>query len=74
MTKTIRQTLNENKMRTCCAEYQKIALYAVLRRFKACLGIKPLATYQINFKRIIVVREDKKEAIRYTVKDRGKGY
>ena len=48
-------------------------LRAVIRRFKACLGIKLFATYQINFKRIPVARESKKEAIRYRVKNRGKG-
>lgn len=68
MTKTIRQTLNENKMRTCCAEYQKNALYALLRRFSGGLSIKPFATYQINFKRFPVARESKKRQARPTVK------
>lgn len=43
-------------------EYQKNALYALLRRFSGGLGIKLFATYQINFKRIIVASDDKKEA------------
>ena len=54
-------------------EYQKNALRAVIRRFSSGLGIKSLDDYQINFKRFPVARESKKEAIRYTVKNRGKG-
>ena len=53
-------------------EYQKNALFAVLRRFSSCAGMKPFTSYQLNFKRIIVAPEDKKEAIQYTVKNRGK--
>ena len=49
-------------------EYQKNALYAVLRRFKACLGIKPLDDYQINLKRIIVASDDKKRQARHKSK------
>ena len=43
-------------------EYQKNALRALLRRFKACLGIKSLASYQTTKKRITVAPEDKKGA------------
>jgi hypothetical protein len=43
-------------------EYQKIALRGLLSRFSGGLGIKPLDDYQINFKRITVASEDKKEA------------
>lgn len=41
---------------------QKKHLRAVLRRFSGGLGIKPLDAHQINFKRITVASEDKKEA------------
>lgn len=55
-------------MRTCCVECQKNALRAVLRRFKGGLGIKPLDTHQINFKRITVASEEKKGQARYKSK------
>lgn len=54
-------------------EYQKNALYAVLRRFRGGPGIRTFISYQINFTRIIVAPEDKKESSRYIVKNRGKG-
>lgn len=47
---------------------KKNALTALLRRFSGGLGIKPLATVQINFKRIPVASDDKKGQARYKSK------
>lgn len=68
MSKTIRRSLNQKIDVHVGVEYQKNALTALLRRFKACLGIKTLDAHQINFKRFPVAREDKKRQARYKSK------
>lgn len=62
MSKTLSQTLNENKMRKGMHILSKNALRAVLRHFSSGACIEPFASYQINFKRFIVAPEDKKES------------
>ena len=60
--KPLRRSFNQKKHVHVSVEYQKNALRAVISRFMGGPGIKTFATYQINFKRITMALDDKKEA------------